>query len=405
MGKFEVRGGASSVRVEGDNWLAALGASLPHFGLDSSSMSRLSVDVAPSGLVTVRDPVSGSSFELEPVSEEPQQVKVPIALDPADPVVKRRAAAGNAKVMPPMSFGATMAMPISAPRRTNTVRTDAAASPPPRRGEPLAPPVQPAIPKPVAAPEPPPVASVAPEPPSLPEPPPVASVAPAPPSLPEPPPVASVAPEPPSLPEPPPVAPPAALVPEPTPVVEAAPPPPRPTPPQIPPAAIVEDDRPPELVEDLFDRCFDLSFEPHIGGACRKALEILQAVVPAEAGAVLYGGLAARELSFAAAFGPAAGALRGRTLPLDSGIAGFVHQRCINLVVNDVRSDQRHDKSVDEVSGYDTDSILAVSVRDDEGSSFGCIELLNPPVRFRDWHLEAAMVVARSLAQFVASRQ
>ena len=82
MGKFEVRGGASSVRVEGDNWLVALGASLPHFGLDSSSMSRLSVDVAPSGLVTVRDPVSGSSFELEPVSEEPQQVKVPIALDP-----------------------------------------------------------------------------------------------------------------------------------------------------------------------------------------------------------------------------------------------------------------------------------------------------------------------------------
>ncbi len=175
--------------------------------------------------------------------------------------------------------------------------------------------------------------------------------------------------------------------------------------PEIPRSAVPEDDRPPELVEDLFDRCFDLSFEPHIGGACRKALEILRDFVPAEAGAVIYGSLASRELCFAAAFGPAAGALRGRTLPLDAGIAGFVHQRGVSLVVNDVRADSRHDPSVDKASGYRTESILAASVRDDDGSSFGCIELLNPPVRFQDWHLEATLVVARSLAQFVASRQ
>jgi len=176
-------------------------------------------------------------------------------------------------------------------------------------------------------------------------------------------------------------------------------------PPDIPRAVVDEDDRPPELVENLFDRCFDLSFEQHIGGACRKALEILRDVVPAEAGAVLYGSLASRELNFAAAYGPAAGALRGRTLPLDAGIAGFVHQRGVSLIVNDVRSDARHDKTVDQASGYRTQSILAASVRDDDGSSYGCIELLNPPAGFRDWHLEATMVVARSLAQFVSARQ
>jgi len=386
MGRFEVKGGAASVRVEGDNWLVALGASLPHFGLESSSLSRLSVDVAPGGEVTVRDPVTGRSFALTPLPDEPPATAhLRIALDPKAPPSPR---AAPAPILPPMSFGVPLSSPAPAVQPAPPRPPPPAAAHPtpvPERSLPPLTPPPPAM-KPGLAPPP-----VLAKPPPEPEP------------APEPAPEPDATVEMPILATPPPLQ----MNPGARPDLAAVEPPPpaRPAPPAIPKASFIEDDRPPELVEDLFDRCFDLSFEPHIGGACRKALEILSSVVPAEAGAVLYGGLASRELVFAAAFGPAAGALRGRSLPLDSGIAGFVHQRGINLIVNDVHADERHDKSVDQASGYVTDRILAASVRDEEGSSFGCIELLNPPDRFRDWHLEAAMIVARSLAQFVASRQ
>ena len=117
MGLFDVKGGAASVRVEGDNWLVALGASLPYFGLDSSSLSRLSVDVAPSGVVSVRDPVSGRSFVLEPVVEElpPTTAQVHIALDPTrGPAVIPEGAAPQ-PVLPPMSFGVPLPGPDPAP--------------------------------------------------------------------------------------------------------------------------------------------------------------------------------------------------------------------------------------------------------------------------------------------------
>jgi hypothetical protein len=404
MGRFEVKGGAASVRVEGENWLVALGASLPHFGLDSSSLSHLAVDVAPSGVVTVRDPVTGRTFELVPLADEPlATAHLGIALDPKAPP-RPRAPAAAMPILPPMSFGVPLSLPAAEQPRPTVQAAPPMFVVPSARVMPAEPELVPEPTHPTAVPEE--LAPPAPQP-ALPPglaPPPVLAAPP-----PEPGPAREPAPEPSSVETqvmPASLAPPPQLNPGARPDSAAVEPPtPPPPPPVLPKASFVEDGRPAALVEDLFDACFELSFEPDIGGACRKALAILSAVVPAEAGAVLYGGLNSRELSFSAAFGPAAGALRGRTLPLDTGIAGFVHQRGINLVISDAHADDRHDRSVDQASGYVTGSILAASVRDDQGSSFGCIELLNPPGGFRDWHLEAAMIVARALAQFVGSRQ
>jgi hypothetical protein len=396
MGRFEVKGGAASVRVEGENWLVALGVSLPHFGLDSSSLSRLAVDVAPSGVVTVRDPVTGRTFELVPLADEPlATAHLRIALDPKAPP-RPRAPAAAMPILPPMSFGVPLSLPAPAQPRPTVQAAPPMSVVPSARVMPAVPELVPEPTHPTAVPE-----ELAP-----PAPQPALSPGLAPP--PEPGPATEPAPEPSSVETqvmPASLAPPPQLNPGARPDPAAVEPPTPTPPPAIPKASFVEDDRPAALVEDLFDACFELSFEPDIGGACRKALEILSAVVPAEAGAVFYGALNSRELSFAAAFGPAAGALRGRTLPLDTGIAGFVHQRGINLVISDAHADDRHDRSVDQASGYVTGSILAASVRDDQVSSFGCIELLNLPGGFRDWHLEAAMIVARALAQFVGSRQ
>lgn len=420
MSTFKVKGGAEIVHVEGDNWLVALGASLPHFGLASTSLSRLAVDVAASGIVSVRDPVSGRRFELAPVATEPSAAPRPVSvtLDPERPTPRRAPApvGGPAPILPPMSFGVPLILPTSAPakaRVTPGVAVAAAAKPGPPAPSPT-----PTWPTSVPEDSLPPLSATPALTPRLAPPPVLATPPPAPEPAPLPPPRATTEVQlPPSAVEtqvlpasaapPPPLTmnpnarPDLASLPRPS-----APPTPVPAaPPRIPVSAVAEADRPADLVEELFDRCFELSFEPDIGGACRKALEILAELVPAEAGAVLYGGLAHRELSFVAAYGPAAGALRGRTLPMDTGIAGFVHQRGMNLVINDAGADARHDKSVDQASGYVTDRILAAVVQDEHGTTFGCIELLNPPGDFRDWHLEAAMVVAGSLAQYVGSRQ
>ena len=67
--------------------------------------------------------------------------------------------------------------------------------------------------------------------------------------------------------------------------------------------------------------------------------------------------------------------------------------------------DDRHDPSVDRKVGYNTRSVIAASIRDAEGTSFGCLELINAPVRFSDWQLEAAQVIGRTLGDFVSARQ
>ena len=62
---FEISTDGRSLRVPGNNWLEALGGSLSEFGLDSSVLGRLIVDVGSDGVVQVKDPVSGSMFVLK----------------------------------------------------------------------------------------------------------------------------------------------------------------------------------------------------------------------------------------------------------------------------------------------------------------------------------------------------
>ncbi len=69
------------------------------------------------------------------------------------------------------------------------------------------------------------------------------------------------------------------------------------------------------------------------------------------------------------------------------GIAGYVAESGETICVGDVKRDQRHDGSVDQMSGFDTRSILAVSLRtrcitfgrdraQSEEHLIGCIEVV-----------------------------
>ncbi len=137
----------------------------------------------------------------------------------------------------------------------------------------------------------------------------------------------------------------------------------------------------------------------------RPALGTLRELIPSEAGAVLYAGINDTTLRFVSAFGPAARQVLGREIPVDAGAAGLCHLHGVGLIIRDTGVDERHDGAVDRATGYRTRRLLSAGIRDESGDSFGCIQLLNAPDAFRDWHLEAAQVVASELAAFIARRQ
>ena len=171
-----------------------------------------------------------------------------------------------------------------------------------------------------------------------------------------------------------------------------------------PPPAEAETDRPEDLVDELFDACFDIASAADVGMASTQAIAILRNRISCESAAVLYAGPNDTEMRFEAVQGPKSEELRGRMIPCDTGIAGFVHQYGVGLLVGDAGKDERHDKSMDQSTGYTTGSMLAVAIRDGSGQTYGALELLNPKTSFREWHLEAAQVVAGALADFMSYR-
>lgn len=151
----------------------------------------------------------------------------------------------------------------------------------------------------------------------------------------------------------------------------------------------------------VFDRCGEIAGAANVQTACTTALAILGDLVPADAGAVLVRTRAGDALRFMAASGPRANRVMDTNVPVDQGIAGFCHNFGMAIVVEDVRRDPRHNQRVDRASGYRTQAILAVPLKDSAGASWGCMELLNPPERFDGEDLEVAQVVAGSLGAWL----
>jgi diguanylate cyclase (GGDEF)-like protein len=82
------------------------------------------------------------------------------------------------------------------------------------------------------------------------------------------------------------------------------------------------------------------------------------------------------QLVFKLAVGQSADKLKGMRIPSREGIAGWVMQHRAPLIVEDVDSDPRFSGHVDEVSGFNTESIIAVPLVTGN-TAFGVIELIN----------------------------
>lgn len=68
--------------------------------------------------------------------------------------------------------------------------------------------------------------------------------------------------------------------------------------------------------------------------------------------------------------------LRGKTVPKDRGICGWVLNRGEPVLIEDAEKDERFDASVDEFTGYQTNSMLCTPLKT-KSSIIGVIELLN----------------------------
>jgi GAF domain-containing protein len=156
-----------------------------------------------------------------------------------------------------------------------------------------------------------------------------------------------------------------------------------------------------ERMELVFERCAEISAASDVRGACESALRILNALVPADAGAVLVATRGGEFLRFAAAHGPSARRVIDTAIPVDQGIAGFTHGFGMGVIVDDARRDERHYRRIDKATGYSTRAVLSVPVRGSDGASLGCMELLNPPSGFQADDLEVAQGVASALGAWL----
>ncbi len=105
------------------------------------------------------------------------------------------------------------------------------------------------------------------------------------------------------------------------------------------------------------------------------------------------------ELVFAVVVGRAAEALQGRRIPISEGVAGWVVRHGKPAIIEATESDSRFSERIDGISGFTTESVIAVPLVAG-GKVFGAIELLNR----LDGHSFSAfdMRVLSTIADFAA---
>ncbi len=399
MARWEVRTRGGSVEVEGANWLLALGVALPALGLEADVLARLVCDVQPGGVVRIVDPVSRTPFLVRRMPDEARpggaRAVMPVGImatgpsgdaAPADaePVTQGYGADGRTEDRtgdfvaddtdaPPPSL--RMPQPVAATFNPELLDDDATSTIDPDAIEPIT--------EGASPPPPPPHLSA------------LTTMHPSQVDAPD---AGRLKPGNSRWSVPVPETPAADFTDEHLATLDDLEP--------------VTDDEsveaptepPADLAEQLFMDGMDVADAESIEKAAETTLRILQKFVPAESASVLYAGLNDTELRFLAAQGPTADKVLELTVPLGTGIAGFCFDSGAALIIRNAESDPRHLHHVDEETGYRTQDLLTVPLRDSAGRIHGCIQLLNAPAGFATWHLEVSSTLGSTLADFILSQ-
>ena len=368
MAKFEVfipasgpEGRDMTLKVQAENWLAALNTGMKKIGEKGGAGSNVMVDIQDDESIHVTDPKSGRVFRIKEIEieEEPKQEATQINIP--NPFAEP----------PPNPFDPRPARPRTSPQLKSAPKAPA--------------------PEPTTSEQASPFAAVEPTP----------AIVPAAKSKPP-------APAPFSNTRPP-TAPPGGRA-APTrppsrgaPSVTAAekPLPPRPKPPRSPSSVAMNveevvrtEQRPaagrigreravaPENVDDtlaeLFERTQELEEYEDPEEALYFVLDLAMDKIAADSGAVFLADLSSNELNVGAARGPKSKELLklNPRVPMGVGIVGFSAQESVSLALSDVHRDPRFFKAISQRLGYETRSILCSPMMLN-GRCFGCLEVLN----------------------------
>ena len=133
-----------------------------------------------------------------------------------------------------------------------------------------------------------------------------------------------------------------------------------------------------EVLADVFFRTAELNQKTNRDEGLRFILDLAMEKVRCDAGSVLLGRFQAGDLAFVVVRGPKAEEiLRLRlTVPFGKGLVGFSAQENVCLAVSDAQKDPRFYRAVSEAVGYATRSALCAPIVAG-GRVHGALELLN----------------------------
>lgn len=148
----------------------------------------------------------------------------------------------------------------------------------------------------------------------------------------------------------------------------------------------------PEITRFVVPRL--LSDEPKITHVFTEILRVANEFVPSEAGSIMLDdpyqkAEHGRDLVFIASFGEQSAKIPGTRLTTGKGISWKVYASGEPYMQNDVSSDPRHDRGVDEMTDYSTRSLLCIPIVIQD-TVCGVLSLLNclSPGGFQQQHLD-----------------
>ncbi len=133
-----------------------------------------------------------------------------------------------------------------------------------------------------------------------------------------------------------------------------------------------------DMLSDVFLQVAEIQSKATIEEAMEFVLDLAMSKVPCEAGSVLRSDGATADLTFVAARGPKAAAILKEKLKLPAGVgfAGFCAAEGVSVAVSDAVKDKRYYPDIGEKVDFTTKSILCAPMMT-HGRSFGCMQLIN----------------------------
>ena len=162
-----------------------------------------------------------------------------------------------------------------------------------------------------------------------------------------------------------------------------------------------------DMLAEVFERVQDIYSQATEESAMYFLLDLALEKIPAESGSVYRADAGMGDLSFAAVRGPkAADLLREKiVVPAGTGIVGFCATEGVSVAVSDVEKDPRFYKTISEKLKYSTKSVLCAPMMT-HGRTFGCLQLLNKSgnAHFGEYEVGLLSYIAHQAALFLNVR-